>query len=90
MGTHFTDRFSLLHVASGIISYYWDISLYTWFIIHLLFEYLENTHIGMKLINTLPIWPGGKDKVDNMINRTGDQVYAVVGWFLAYMVCSYE
>ena len=44
----------------------------------------------MKLINTLPIWPGGKDEADNIINRTGDQIYALVGWFLAYMVCSYE
>ena len=90
MGRHFTDKFSLLHIASGIISYYWGISLYVWFIIHLIFEYLENTRIGMKLINTLPIWPGGKDEADNIINRIGDQVYALVGWFLAYVVCSYE
>lgn len=90
MGKYFTDRFSLLHIASGIISYYWSISLYVWFIIHLIFEYLENTRIGMKLINTLPIWPGGKDEADNIINRIGDQVYALVGWFLAYVVCSYE
>ena len=90
MGKYFTDRFSLLHMSTGIISYYWGSSLYVWFIIHLLFEYLENTHIGMKLINKLPIWPGGKDKADNMTNRIGDQFYATIGWYLAYMVCSYE
>jgi hypothetical protein len=90
MGKYFTDRFSLLHMSTGIISYYWGISLYVWFIIHLLFEYLENTYIGMKLINKLPIWPGGKDKADNMTNRIGDQFYATIGWYLAYMVCSYE
>ena len=43
MGIKFTDNFSLLHIASGIIIYYWGVSFWNWFILHLLYEYLENT-----------------------------------------------
>jgi len=51
MGLYFTDKYSLLHVAVGIVVYYWNMSFVAWFIIHLLFEYVENTVYGMKLIN---------------------------------------
>ena len=61
MGTRFTDKFSLLHFATGIIAYYWNISFLSWFIMHLMYEYIENTIYGMRLINKIPLWPGGKD-----------------------------
>lgn len=88
MGIYLTDKFSLLHFATGIITYYWGMSFLQLFIIHLLYEYAENTKYGMKLINLIPIWPGGKNKADTIINRLGDQLYALLGWIFAYFFCS--
>ena len=62
MGSYFTDKFSLLHFATGIIVYYWNMSFLLWFILHLLFEYIENTESGMNIINKIHLWPGGKVK----------------------------
>lgn len=88
MGLYFTDKYSLLHFSVGIVVYYWNITFITWFIIHMLFEYIENTNYGMKLINKFPYWPGGKDRSDSFINNVGDHFYALLGWFIAYIVCN--
>lgn len=88
MGRVFTDKFSLLHFACGIIVYYWGMSVVVWFIIHGLFEILENTQTGMKYINMISLWPGGKDEKDTVINSIGDQFYGLVGWFCAWAICS--
>lgn len=87
MGLFFTDKFSLLHLATGIVAYYWSLSFLSWSILHLLFEIGENTTIGMKLINQFAFWPGGKDKADSFINSLGDQFYASIGWAIAYFTC---
>lgn len=86
MGIHFTDQYSLLHFASGIIAYYWGISFILWFIIHLLFEYVENTNLGMKIINKIKMWPGGKEKSDTILNRIGDQFYSLLGWIFTFFI----
>jgi hypothetical protein len=86
MGTQFTDNFSLLHFATGIVVYYWNISFVTWFIIHFIFEYTENTEYGMILLNKFKLWPGGKDKKDALLNNIGDQFYSLLGWLVAYVV----
>lgn len=88
MGVHFTDRYSLLHFAAGIVVYYWNVSFVTWFILHMIYEWVENTAIGMNLINRFPYWPGGKDEADTIKNRIGDQFYALVGWGVAHVVCT--
>ena len=87
MGTRFTDKYSLLHFATGIVVYYWNVSFPVWFVLHLLFEYAENTSIGMFHINRLPMWPGGKEDPDSLLNSLGDQAYASIGWFVADLVC---
>ncbi len=89
MGIHFTDKYSLLHFASGIIAYYWSISFVLWFIIHLLYEYIENTEQGMKIINKIKIWPGGKEKSDKILNSIGDQFYALLGWIFTHFILSF-
>lgn len=86
MGIHFTDKFSLLHFASGVMVYYWNISLLTWFIFHLIFEMVENTETGMRYIRKVKLWPGGKAHADSWINSVGDQFYSVLGWLFAYYV----
>ena len=62
----------------------------TGLIIHIIFEYVENTKTGMKVINKYFIgnsplqWPGGKNRADKMINRVGDTVFFALGWITAY------
>lgn len=86
MGSQFTDEYSLLHFATGIIAYYWSISFTSWFMIHFLYEYVENTTQGMKIINKIKLWPGGKEYADNIINSIGDHFYALLGWIFAFYI----
>lgn len=91
MGYLFTDKYSLLHFATGIVVYYWNMSFITWFLLHALFELIENTQTGMYIINNLPgepLWPGGKSHADSFINSLGDQFYASIGWILAWFTSS--
>jgi hypothetical protein len=88
MGQYFTDKFSLLHFAMGIIVYYWNVSLLSWFIVHFIFEYTENTEYGIKQINKIKLWPGGKEQADTVLNSLGDQFYSVLGWIVAYYICN--
>ena len=90
MGKHFTDQYSLLHFATGIIVYYWNVSFILWFIVHMVFEMVENTEYGMAIINKFPYWPGGKDHADAVINSIGDHIYALFGWIAAHLVCNYS
>jgi len=85
MGTHIIDQYSLLHFAVGIIVYFWGIKFWVWFWIHLLFELIENTNIGIMFINKyITIWPGGKPHPDTFINSFGDQLFSGLGWLVAY------
>lgn len=85
MGFQFFDQYTYLHFAVGIIVYFWNISLLNWVIFHTVFEILENTQIGLNIINQyIVFWPGGKQKSDSIINNIGDTVGAVLGWLSAY------
>jgi hypothetical protein len=89
MGVHFTDKFSLLHLACGIVVYYWNMSFVAWFIAHAAFELIENTETGMRFIRSVKLWPGGKTHADSVLNQVGDQVYACLGWVIAHYYSSY-
>ena len=85
MGTRLLDQYTYLHFAVGIIIYFWNISLFKWFILHTIFEFVENIHIGMNIINKyIVFWPGGKPKSDSIINIIGDTSGAMFGWLSAY------
>lgn len=85
MGTHIIDQYSLLHVATGIIARYWNVSLLTWLLLHTLFELLENVDIGRYVINHyIVLWPGGKPTADTAINTFGDFLCATAGWLFAH------
>ncbi len=87
MGHKFTDSYSLLHFAVGIISYFWGISFIMIILFHTLFEILENTKSGMYFINTyFTMWPGGKSHADSILNRIGDTFYTGIGWIIAYLI----
>jgi hypothetical protein len=89
MGKHFVDQYSYLHFATGIIAFFWGISLEDFLIGHTLFEILENTKKGMGLINLFVFWPGGKTKTDTFINSFGDTIFASFGWITAYYIDLY-
>ena len=88
------DQFSLLHFATGIVAYFWGISLAHWFILHALFEIWEDTETGLRLINKFfgEIWPGGGKKVpDSFLNsELGDNLFAVLGWVFAQKISEYS
>jgi hypothetical protein len=85
MGFQFFDQYTYLHFAVGIIAYFWNISLLYWFVLHTIFEFVENTQMGIHIINKyIVFWPGGKPKSDSIMIRVGDTLGAVFGWVSAY------
>ena len=88
MGKNFIDQYSLLHLAVGIVVYFWGISIKNLIIIHMVFEYIENTTYGIMIINTYlkDIWPGGKNYPDSFTNIISDNIFAIIGWVLAYYI----
>lgn len=88
MGSDVFDKYSLLHFATGIIAYFWGVSFSTWMIIHIIFEYIENTQVGMRFINDyFKLWPGGKQKADTFTNSMiGDNISAAMGWLLPHIL----
>ena len=89
MGKKLFDQYTYLHFAVGIVSFYWDVSLKNLIIIHTFFEILENTEIGMKIINQIKYWPGGKQYSDSLINMVGDTIGVIIGWYTASLVNNY-
>lgn len=89
MGKFFMDKYSLLHFATGISMYFWNVPLMYWILIHIIFEIVENSTIGMNIINKHfhGIWPGGKPSSDTFINSVGDIFFAVLGWLFAAFIC---
>lgn len=85
MGTIIFDQFTYLHLATGIIIYFWGITFKNFIILHTLFEIIENTNSGMYIINNnLSFWPGGKPQRDTNVNIIGDTIGAIIGWMSAY------
>ena len=89
MGKTLFDQYTYLHFAVGIVAYFWHMPLSIWFLVHTLFEFLENTTIGMSFINQyVTIWPGGKHYSDSYSNNLGDTFAAIIGWLSAALIAS--
>lgn len=88
MGINFMDGYSLLHAATGVISYYWGLTILLVTILSIIFEYLENTTYGMSFIRNIKLWPGGKSFADSNINQLGDTIFVAIGWYIAKLVMS--
>lgn len=90
MGFRLIDQYSYLHFVVGATIFYFNISLFQWFVLHTLFEILENTTLGIYTINNyLTFWPGGKPKADSIENNIGDTIFALLGWLSAHIVNNY-
>ena len=89
MGVRLIDQYSLLHFAMGVVVYFWAMPFWVWIVVHTVFELSENTVAGMALINSFPMWPGGKPQADNTRNIMGDTLAAAVGWWAAQALDTY-
>lgn len=90
MGLKLFDQYTYLHFAVGITAYFFNISIVSWVVVHSLFEIIENTNIGIHIINTyLKLWPGGKPYQDSFINSIGDTIGTIIGWLSAYLLDKY-
>lgn len=87
MGLQLFDQYTYLHFAVGVIVYFWNISLVYWFVLHSIFEFVENTQMGINIINKyFWFWPGGKPRPDSIMNMVGDTLGAIFGWVSAYFL----
>jgi len=85
MGNLLIDQYTYLHFASGIIAYFWNISFKNWIMLHTIFEILENTNFGIKVINKFYYWSSFKKSYpDSLINILGDTLGASLGWLTAF------
>lgn len=90
MGKTIADQYSLLHFAVGVVSYFWNVSFLLGTVIHIFFEYFENTKSGMNIINKYFVgnsvlqWPGKKEYPDSIINSIGDTIFYSLGWIISY------
>ena len=82
MGDLIFDGYSLLHIITGVILFLLGIDFKTTLILHLLFETIENSPWGISILQQIPIWPGGKDRPDDLINMLGDTISAGLGWYV--------
>lgn len=90
MGVYLADQYTLLHMAVGILAYFWSIPFLAGLLVHVIFELVENTAGGVNIINRYIIepgwlkWPGGKYAPDTVANQIGDNLAFAGGWSLAW------
>jgi len=90
MGIGMFDKYSILHMAFGIVVHFFDVKLINWILLHSVYELTENSAYGTYIINKyFSRWPGGKRYRDCFINVIGDTVSAIVGWFIGYLATTY-
>jgi hypothetical protein len=80
MGFRLLDQYSLLHAAMGVVLYFWGVPLLWAIIAHSVYELAENTPWGMRMIQGIAFWPGGKWEADSWVNIVGDTVSFTAGW----------
>ena len=74
MGFALYDQYSLLHFSMGVIAFFWGMSMETFIIINIIFEILENTQIGYKIIR-VPIKRNADDmEINRLINKIEDKI----------------
>ena len=83
MGYKIVDSYSYLHFAVGALWRALGLNFWLGLVLHIIFEYSENTKTGMKFINNnFKLWPGGKPKADTLTNSISDIIFSALGWFV--------
>lgn len=88
MGKKMIDQYSFLHFCAGFLANILGIKFWLWFVLHMVFEIIENQTWGIYIINKYfkTVWPGGKDEPDSLLNSISDQTFAIIGWFCANLL----
>jgi hypothetical protein len=90
MGSVGVDGYSVLHFLFGMLAYLLYIPLFTWALLHILFEIVENSFQGKTFIDEhLKWWIGGKKDPDTIGNSISDEIVAVLGWLFASVLDKY-
>ena len=86
MGLRLFDQYTFLHFSVGVVMYFLGFKLIITIILHIIFEFVENTEGGMNFINQNLrwFWPGKKDFPDSKLNRLGDTIGIALGWLAAF------
>lgn len=85
MGQNIFDQYTFLHFSVGVVMYFIGFSLVSTIILHVIFEFAENTTEGINFINNYLswFWPGGKEVPDSHLNSIGDTIGVIAGWLAA-------
>ena len=86
--TTFVDRYSALHFLAGVAMYGAGLSFIASLVLHVLFEFWENTETVMLVTRSIPVWPGGKEHADYPVNTFGDVVFGQLGWLSAHWLAT--
>jgi len=76
-GQAIVDRFTFLHLLSGIAVGMAGLQFWAWVLLHGLYEVWENTKLGQQMIQQIPFWPAHPESTRN---SAGDQAAAIIGW----------
>ena len=91
MGKSILDKYSILHFSVGILWYYLGFDIISLFILHSIFEIVENSKSGMFIINKyFKLWPGGKPTPDSKINSISDISISLIGFIIADKLIIYR
>ena len=84
MGFAYYDQYSLLHFASGVLAFFWGVSLEVWIVLNIIFEFIENSQNGYKFIKfKIKQWPGSKPYCDSKLNSVTDIIFGIIGYLIA-------
>uniref|UniRef100_A0A6C0KVM3 Uncharacterized protein n=1 Tax=viral metagenome TaxID=1070528 RepID=A0A6C0KVM3_9ZZZZ len=80
------DKYSLFHVAIGIVIYFWSLPFLSFILFNLALEYTEATAMGKNLKNTYlkGWWPGGKSVPTTFLARSSDTACMIAGMLVSY------
>jgi len=84
MGTELFDKYSLAHAGFGTLAAQSGIPFIIWMLMHIIFEFAENSQFGMYIINEyfMPVWIGPKDQADTTTNMWGDNISTAIGYWI--------
>ncbi len=82
----FLDQYSLIHMAVGILFYFWKISFILSSLTQATFMLLNNSEAGNRILGKYaPQYPNAR-KQDSWLNMLGDNMSFNFGWLLASAV----
>lgn len=83
MGKGIFDIYTFYHFSAGLIAGVTPLSLQHWIILNIIFELIENRPLGMRMLQKISFWPGGKNTPDSLQNSISDIIAATIGYIVS-------